>query len=189
MTCKDLMTPEPACCVPQDTVVTAAMLMKSHDIGSVPVVSDRDYKKVVGMITDRDIAIRVVAEQRDYYNAHVEEIMSSHIVTCKQDDDYDEVIHAMKENQLHRVPVVDSNKRLLGIISLADVARHAEFRDTGHVVEHISRPATKEQPQEDGRSSWYTKTGLLVAGSVGLGAGLIYLLDPNWTRRILTNAR
>ncbi len=185
MTCKDLMTPDPACCVPQDTVVTAAMMMKSHDIGSVPVVSDRDYRKVIGMITDRDIAIRVVAEQRDYYSARVEEIMTSEVVTCKQDDDYDEVTRAMREHQLHRVPVVDSNKRLVGIVSLADVARHAEFREVGHVVEHISRPVPQEQQEEDGRAGKYAKTGLLVAGGLGLGAGLIYLLDPRWARRIL----
>jgi CBS domain-containing protein len=185
MTCKDLMTPEPAYCVPHDTVVTAAMLMKSHDVGSIPVVSDRDSRKVVGMITDRDIALRVVAEQRDYYNAHVEEIMTGDVVTCKPEDDYDEVVLAMKDHQLHRVPVVDSGKRLLGIIALADVARRGEFREVGHMVEHISRPAPEPQPQEDGRASRYTKTGLLVAGGLGLGAGLIYLLDPRWAHRVM----
>jgi CBS-domain-containing membrane protein len=168
--------------VAQDTVVTAAMIMKSHDIGSVPVVSDRDYRKVVGIVTDRDIAIRVVAEQRDYYSVRVEDVMSSDVVTCKAEDDFDDVVKAMRDHQLHRVPVVDASKRLVGIIALADVARRGEFREVGHTVEHISRPAPDEQPQEDGRAGRYAKTGLLVAGGLGLGAGLIYLLDPRKER-------
>ena len=183
MTCKELMTPDPACCLPGDTVVTAAMLMKSHDIGSVPVISDRDSRMVIGMITDRDIALRVVAEQREYYNTRVENIMSTDVVTCKATDDYDEVIAAMKHHRLRRVPVVDASKRLVGIIAQADVAREvSEHEEVGHMVEQISRPGMPER-HEDGRSSRYTKTGLLVAGGLGIGAGLIYLLDPRWARR------
>ena len=183
MTCRDLMTPNPACCTPRDTVVTAAMIMKSHDVGSVPVVSDRDSMRVIGIVTDRDIAIRVVAEQREYYNARVEDIMSKDIVTCQADDDYDEVLEAMKENQIRRVPVVDSEKRLVGIIAQADIATasRAESREVREVVEEISEPVGSEH--HDGRTMRYTKTGLLVAGGLGLGAGLIYLLDPRWARR------
>jgi CBS domain-containing protein len=177
MNCKQLMTHDPACCVPQDTVVTAAMIMKSQDVGSVPVVSDRDSRHVIGMITDRDIAIRVVAEQREYYHTHVGDVMSKDVVTCKVDDDYDEVIAAMKENQIHRIPVVDSEKRLVGIIALADVVREAhEPKTVSETVEEISQPAGVTTAN-------YTKTSLLVAGGIGLGAGLIYLLDPRWARR------
>src|ERR1700681_4509480 len=88
MTCRDLMTSDPACCVPRDTVVTAAMIMKNHNVGSVPVVLDRELMRVVGMITDRDITLRVVADQRDYYNTHVEDVMSKDVVMCRVDDDY-----------------------------------------------------------------------------------------------------
>jgi len=184
MTCRDLMTPEPACCTPRDTVVTAGMLMKNHDVGSVPVVLDRDSMRVIGMITDRDLALRVVADQRDYYNTHVEDVMSKDVVTCFADDDYDEVVAAMKKHQIRRIPVVDSDKRLCGIIAMADVARQApEREEVGEVVQQVSKPAPP--PQEDGRTSStgrYTTAGLLIAGGLGVGAGLIYLLDPRWSR-------
>jgi len=180
MNCRQLMTHEPAFCVPQDTVVTAAMVMKGQNVGSVPVISDRNSGHVIGIITDRDIAVRVVAEQREYYHTHVGDVMSKDVVTCKMDDDYDEVIAAMKENQIHRIPVVDSAKRLVGIIALADVARTHEPRTVGETVEEISQPSDARERESTGN---YTKTSLLVAGGIGLGAGLIYLLDPRWARR------
>lgn len=182
MTCRELMTPDPACCTPSDTVVTAAMIMKSHNVGSVPVVSDRQSMNVTGMITDRDIAMRVVAEQRDYYNTRVEDVMSRDVVTCRTDDDYDDVIKAMKKHQIRRIPVVDSDKRLLGIIAQADVARSASAsEDVGEMVGEISEPAAEEYGH-NGQGLGYTKAGLLIAGGLGLGAGLIYLLDPRWAR-------
>lgn len=177
------MTSDPACCVPRDTVVTAAMIMKNHNVGSVPAVLDRDSMRVVGMITDRDIALRVIADQRDYYNTHVEDVMSKDVVMCRVDDDFNEVIEAMKEHQIRRIPVVDSKKQLCGIIALADVARQAPGREeVGVVVEQISKPGIL---QHNGRAHGgrYTTTGLLVAGGLGIGVGLIYLLDPRWARR------
>jgi CBS domain-containing protein len=180
MTCKELMTSEPAFCVPGDTAVTAATLMKSHDIGSVPVVSDRESKHVVGMITDRDIAMRVVAGKREYDKTHVGDVMSKDVVTCRAEDDYDEVIQAMEENQIRRVPVIDSERRLIGIVSLADVARKAgKPEGIAEVTGEISKPSHGGQANGKGR---FAKTGLLVAGGLGAGVGLIYLLDPKWAR-------
>src|SRR5205807_6940659 len=103
-----------------------AILMKNHNIGSVPVVSDRSQMKEAGIVTDRDLTLRVVAEQRDYYRTKVSDIMSQDLVTCRASDDYDEVIAAMKKRQIRRVPVVDDDGRLVGIIAQADVARSAE---------------------------------------------------------------
>ena len=183
MTCKELMTPNPACCVPRDSVVTAAMIMKSQDVGSVPVVSDRDTMRVVGMITDRDVALRIVAEQREYYGTHVEDVMSQDIVTCRTDDDYDEVLDAMKRRQIRRVPVVDSNGRLAGIIAQADIARESpEPKEVSDVVERISKPGPSFTGEQESRTGAYTKTSLLIAGGLGIGAGLIYILDPRWAR-------
>jgi CBS domain-containing protein len=180
MTCRELMTSDPAFCVPEDTAVTAATLMKSHDVGSVPVVSDRESKKVAGMITDRDIALRVVAGRRKYDNTHVKDVMSKDVVTCQADDDYDEVIETMEEHQIRRVPVVDSERRLIGIIALADVARKApKPEEVAEVVEEISKPAAVVRPNGMGP---VTKTSLLVAGGIGVGMGLVYLLDPKWAR-------
>jgi CBS-domain-containing membrane protein len=158
------------------------MTMKNHNVGSVPVVLDRDSMRVVGMITDRDIALRVVADQREYYNTRVQDVMSKDVVMCCVSDDYNQVIEAMKEHQIRRIPVVDSRKQLCGIIALADVARQAPEREqVGGVVEQISKPAMM---QHNGHSNArYTTASLLVAGGLGIGAGLIYLLDPRWARR------
>ena len=177
------MTSDPACCVPRDTVVTAGMIMKNHNVGSVPVVLDRDSMRVIGMITDRDIAMRVVADQRDYYNTHVEDVMSKDVILCSVDDNYNDVIEAMKEHQIRRIPVVDSNKRLCGIIAIADVAREAADPEVGEVVGRISRPGVAQHDGHAGNAGRYTTAGLLVAGGLGIGAGLIYLLDPRWARR------
>jgi CBS domain-containing protein len=181
------MTPDPACCVPRDSVVTAAMLMRSQNIGSIPVVSDHDSRKVIGMVTDRDLAMRVIAEQREYYSTHVGDVMSKDVVTCQTDDDYDEVLDAMEKHQVRRIPVVDSEKRLVGIIAQADVARESKDREeVGHVVEHISEPgggSRREIETAAGSGGSGLKTGLLVAGGLGIGAGLIFALNPSWARR------
>jgi predicted transcriptional regulator len=154
--------------------------MKSHDIGSVPVVSDRESRQVVGMITDRDIAMRVVAGKREYDNTYVRDVMSKDVVTCRADDDYDEVIEAMEEHQIRRVPVVDSERRLIGIVALADVVRKASKpEEVAEVVGEISKPSHAVQSNGKGR---FAKTSLIVAGGVGAGVGLIYLLDPKWAR-------
>jgi CBS domain-containing protein len=179
MTCSQLMTSDPACCVLEDSVVSAAILMKNHNIGSVPVVSDRSQMKVAGIVTDRDLTLRVVAEQRDYYRTRVADVMSQNLVTCRASDDYDEVIAAMKKRQIRRVPVVDDHGRLVGIISQADVARSLEPRQVAEVVEQISEPASEHKAAGGALA---TSTLMMIAGGLGLGAGLAYLVDPRWAR-------
>lgn len=179
MNCSKLMTSDPACCVLEDSVVTAAMLMKIHNIGSVPVVSDRNSMNLVGIVTDRDLTLRVVAEQRDYYRTKVSEVMSKDLVTCRASDDYDEVIEAMAKRQIRRVPVVDNEGRLVGIISQADVARSAAPGEVAEVVEQISEPASTHEADGGGLA---TSTLMMIAGGLGLGAGLVYLMDPRWAR-------
>lgn len=180
MTCKELMTSDPAFCLPEDNVVRAAMLMKQHDIGSVPVVSDRNTMKLAGIVTDRDVTLRVVAEQRDYYNTKLSDVMSSDLVTCSENDDYEAVLKAMAEKQIRRVPVVDSDERLVGIISQADIARGVDGKqDVAETVSAISEP---ESVHESAQNGSIAKTGLMIAGGLGLGAGLFYLLAPTASR-------
>lgn len=173
------MTPNPVSCVPEDNIVRAAMLMKQHDVGSIPVVSDRETMRLTGIVTDRDIALRVVAEQRDYYNTRVSDMMSEDMVTCREDDDYDDVVKAMRKKQIRRIPVVDHNERLLGIIAQADVARTGESQSVSRALAAISEPASDGA----GLAGGITKTGMLVAGGLGLGAGLLYLLKPRTSNR------
>lgn len=176
MTCRELMTSDPPFCVPEDNVVCAAMLMKQHDVGSIPVVADRISMKLTGIVTDRDLVLRVVAEQRDYYSTRVAEVVSEDLVTCRESDDSDKVLAAMEKRQVGRIPVVDSNERLLGIISQAPVAPSTQSRDVASAVGAISEP----ESMADGGSG-FTKAGLMVAGGLGLGAGLLYLIRQRQT--------
>ncbi len=135
------MTPTPACCVPDDIVVEAARVMQSQDVGSVPIVADHDGHRLVGMITDRDLALRVIAEGRDPRETPVREVMTTGPVSCRESDIYQQALQAMAEHQLRRIPVVDDEGRLSGIIAQADVAtRIAQPSTTGAVVEAISDP-------------------------------------------------
>ena len=146
MTCQEVMTAAPVCCVPDDAVAEVAKLMRAQDVGSVPVVEDHDGKRLIGMLTDRDLTVRVIAEGRDPSATQVRDVMSNNPVTCQANDVYQEALRAMGEHQLRRIPVVDDDGRLAGIIAQADVAtRLAEPSTTGAIVEAISEPAPTPQ--------------------------------------------
>jgi CBS domain-containing protein len=139
-TCSDVMTKNPVSALPTDTVVNAAQLMKERDIGPVPVVEDKVTKKLVGIVTDRDLAMKVVAAGRDPNTTLVRDVMTTELVTCREDDDIDSTLDAMSKHQLRRIPVVDSHEQLVGIIAQADVAtRMDEPEKTGEVVKEISQ--------------------------------------------------
>jgi len=117
----------------------AAQLMKSEDVGPIPIVDGRDGKKLTGIVTDRDLALKVVAEARDPKTTQIEEVMSEGLVTCRENDDVRSVLKLMEQNQLRRIPVVDTSDHLVGIIAQADVAlRLGETGATGRVVKEIS---------------------------------------------------
>ena len=139
--CSDVMTREVVFASPQDTIVEVAQLMKQEDIGPVLIVDDsHDGKRLVGIVTDRDLALKVVGEGRDPNNTRVEDVMTGSLVTCRADDDVENAMRAMAQNQLRRIPVVDDSGQLVGIISQADVAtRLNEPQSTAEVVKEISR--------------------------------------------------
>ena len=142
MNCQDVMTTAPVSCVPDDLVIDAARLMRAQDIGAIPVVTDQESQRLVGMVTDRDLAVRVIAEGRDVRATLVGDVMSSQPVTCQLTDVYQDALQAMGEHKVRRIPVVDAQGRLAGIIAQADVAtRLAQPSTTGVVVEAISEPA------------------------------------------------
>jgi CBS domain-containing protein len=136
---KDIMTKDPVCCTPQDSVMEAAQLMKHGDVGSVPVVKDRKAKKLVGIVTDRDLALKVLAEGRDPNNTRVEEVMTRNPVSCREDDDLQNCLDGMEKRQIRRMPIVDREDRIVGIIAQADVATRGGQPDkTAELVEEIS---------------------------------------------------
>jgi CBS domain-containing protein len=133
------MTKNPVYALPHDTVAEVARLMKDKDIGPVPIVQDRDGTQLVGIVTDRDLALKVVAEGLDPMTTRVSDVMTSDIVTCREDDNIEKALDAMSRHQLRRIPVVDKENRLVGIIAQADVAtRMNEPEKTAEVVKEIS---------------------------------------------------
>ena len=138
--CNEVMTKDPVCCLPNDSVAKAAELMKSGNIGSIPVIENEQSQKLVGIVTDRDLALAIVAEGRDARSTPVEAVMTRQLVTCLADDDLEKALGAMAEHQLRRIPVVDHDHRIVGIIAQADVAtRLDEPESTGEMVKGISQ--------------------------------------------------
>jgi CBS domain-containing protein len=141
MTCAELMTPSPTCCQPGHTVVEVAEIMKREDVGLIPVVDERN--KLIGVLTDRDIVMKVVADGRDARGTAVSEVMTTEPASCQEQDLVETVLQQMAAHQVRRMPIVDGAGTIVGIVSQADVAtRLANPRDTGEVVQAISEPAS-----------------------------------------------
>jgi CBS domain-containing protein len=184
MTCKDIMTPNPSCCVPGDSVAIAAQIMRRNDVGPVLVVSDQRDNRLVGIVTDRDLALKVIAEGRDPHTTRVDEVMSLNPVCCREDDSTEQALRLMSQNQVRRIPIVDEGNRLRGIVAQADLARNVDEEDIGRTVEQISepypsyaRPGFGQERQHRGRNM---ASGPMALGTLcmGIGAGLMYLFDP-----------
>src|SRR2546423_8007454 len=122
MKSSEVMTKDPSCCLPTDTVFEAAQLMKSEDVGPIPVVGDKQARKLEGIVTDRDLALKVVAKGLDPKTTKVRDVMTTDVVTCRPDDDANQALELMEQHQVRRIPIVDDNKSLVGIIAQADVA-------------------------------------------------------------------
>jgi len=133
---KDAMTSEVKTAAPSQSLTDAAMLMKQEDVGSIPVV---DGERLVGVVTDRDIVVRGIADGSDPHAIQVGDIASRDVVTVRPDDDLDEALRLMAQHQVRRLPVVDDGQ-LVGVVATADVAQEAKEKDLGHVVEEISKP-------------------------------------------------
>src|SRR5829696_5430925 len=142
-TCGEIMTANPTCSVPTDSIQQVAQLMRAEDVGSVPDVENHDAIKLVGIITDRDLVLKVLAEGRNAQSTTVQEVMSRDLVTCREDDDVDKAFKAMSEYQIRRIPIVNERNEIVGIIAQADIAtRVEEPKKTAEVVEEISQPDT-----------------------------------------------
>jgi CBS domain-containing protein len=138
--CNEVMTNNPVCCLPNDSVAKAAGLMKSRDIGSIPVIENEQTQKLVGIVTDRDLALKVVAQGRDPKTTKVEAVMTHNVVTCRADDDLQKALDAMAEHQLRRIPVVNNDNKIVGIIAQADVATRVDQPEkTAEMVKEISQ--------------------------------------------------
>ncbi len=138
MLVNEIMTTNPTCCTPEQTIQEAAKMMLMEDCGCIPVV-DESSQRIVGLITDRDIAVRAVAAGKDPNNTHVAETMSHPIVSVTTESDVEACLKLMEENQVRRAPVVDSSGRLIGMIAQADIARTATPEKVGELVSEVSK--------------------------------------------------
>ena len=135
-TVRESMTSNPCSIDTDKSVAYAAKMMRDEDVGIAPIV---EGERLVGVLTDRDIAVRVVAEGRDPEQVKVTEVASRDVVTLDPQQDLDEALRLMARHQVRRLPVVEEDGRLVGVVAQADVAQAGDDRKTGEVVEQISR--------------------------------------------------
>ena len=133
---REVMTSSPRTVEPGATIQEVARLMGDEDVGSLPIV---DGDRLVGTVTDRDIVVRVVAEGKDPQSLTVREAASTDLVTVDPDQGLDEALRLMAKHQVRRLPVVEEDGRLVGIVAQADVAQDAEPARVGKTVEEISQ--------------------------------------------------
>jgi CBS domain-containing protein len=144
MTCAQVMTKDPACCVPTDSASRVAKIMKTEDVGSIPVCESQQSRKLVGIVTDRDLALHVVAEGRDANSTLAKDVMTRDPFTCLPEDDLQNALDAMEKQQVRRIPVLDRSGQLMGIIAQADIATRSETPEkTAEIVEEISKPSVR----------------------------------------------
>jgi CBS domain-containing protein len=143
MKCSDVMTRDPVCCTASDSATKAARLMNMNDVGSLPVVSKTPGNRLIGIVTDRDLAMKIVGDNLSPEATRIEDVMTRDLVTCYPDDDLVSTMEAMSRYQIRRMPVIDSDGQLLGIIAQADIAlRGDNDGKTAQLVEEISKPDT-----------------------------------------------
>jgi CBS domain-containing protein len=135
-TITDVMSANPCAIDASKPVAYAAKMMKQEDVGLAPIV---EGDRLVGALTDRDIVTRVVAEGRDPQSVPVREVASTDLVTIDPQQDLDEALRLMASNQVRRLPVVAEDGRLVGVLAQADIAREAKDKQTGQLVEEISK--------------------------------------------------
>jgi CBS domain-containing protein len=141
MKIQDIMTKDPSCVTADASVREAAQVMKREDVGIVPVVDGQSGRRLVGVVTDRDIAIRCIADGKDG-TCSVRDVMSTDdLATCRQSDDVENLMDAMRSEKVRRIPIVDERGSLVGIVSQADVLRKtSDTSRAGETVEQISEP-------------------------------------------------
>ena len=141
MKVRELMTQYPQCCCLSDTAQTVAQMFRDGDIGALPVLSDRESRRLEGIITDRDLCCSIMAKGLDPRTTPIEAFISRGLVTCRPEQSLDSCQKLMQVHQVRRILVVDDGVRCVGIISQADVARSEDSEKVHRTVAEISRPS------------------------------------------------
>lgn len=155
MKCKEIMTQNPIICCPDDDIITIINVMWDYDCGGIPVVDDMESKKLVGMITDRDIAMHVAKHACIHPSeAKVKDCMSSKVFSCKEMDDLEIVAKIMSDNQIRRIPIIDENESCVGIISQSDLLSFADDKELIlETLKYISMPHKSDNEESDNQTN------------------------------------
>ena len=144
MKIREVMSRDPACCALHDTAQMVAKILCDHNIGSMPVVADQQSRKIVGVITDRDLCCSVIAEGMDPRTTPIEKLLTLAPFTCRDGENIETCERLMREHQVRRIPIVDAEDRVIGIVSQADLAlkdKSARLAKTVAEISKASRPS------------------------------------------------
>ena len=144
MKIREAMSPNPVCCLPTDSAQRVARTMCDHNVGSIPVVLNQDSRKLVGVITDRDLCCSIVADGLDPKNVTIEKFMTLNPVTCREGENVENCERLMQEHQIRRMPIVDAEDHVIGIVAQADLALKDKPERVSKTVAEISK--TRESP-------------------------------------------
>ena len=133
------MTPDPICCLATDSAQKVAAILRKQDVGSIPVVTDHESRKLIGIITDRDLCCSLVAAGLDPQTTPIEKFVSLNPVACGEGDDLDDCARLMQEHQVRRIPIVDEDGRVVGIVSQADLALKDKPEKVAKTVAEVSK--------------------------------------------------
>jgi CBS domain-containing protein len=139
MKVRDGMTSDPICCLATDSAQKVAGILRKQDVGSIPVVTDLESRKLIGIITDRDLCCSVVANGLDPKTTPIEKFVSRNPVACREGANLDDCERLMQERQVRRIPVVDEDGRVIGIVSQADLALKDKSENVAKTVAEVSR--------------------------------------------------
>ncbi|HET6629373.1 MAG TPA: CBS domain-containing protein [Woeseiaceae bacterium] len=138
MQVRDIMTENPACCAPETSLEDVARIMADQDCGEIPVLDERG--RPLGVVTDRDITVRAVAQGRDPAATAARDVMTGSVITTTPDASLEDALAHMEESQVRRLPVVDEDGVVCGMVAQADIARTAPAHETAELVRDVSQP-------------------------------------------------
>jgi len=141
MKIREIMKRDPACCVLSDSAQVVAKILCDRDIGSMPVIAGQQSKKLVGMITDRDLCCTIIAQGLDPKATQIEKVLSPVPFSCREGDNVEACERLMQEHQVRRIPIVDAEDRVIGIVSQADLALRDKPERVSKTVAEISKPS------------------------------------------------
>ena len=140
MRVREAMTPDPVCCLTTDSAQQVAGILRKLNVGAIPVVTDHESRKLIGIITDRDLCCAVVANGLDPRSTTIETAVSMKPIACREGENLDDCERLMQERQVRRIPIVDGDERVVGIVALADLALKERPERVAKTVAEVSKP-------------------------------------------------